>query len=335
MERIKIGIIGLGLAWERLHAPAFARLTDKFEIAAVCDTDMDKAQRVAAFLGLPRESAYGDYRDMLTRADIEAVDIMVPIGENYECAFAVIKSGKHLIAEKPLAATLESAKELISLKNQKDIKVLVAENIRYEEENVIIKRLLDEHAIGNPVYFIDNHITEFQKDMLGPGFGQTDWRQHPDFEGGVFLDSGVHHIARQRFLFGEVQSLHATGRPSGVDFAPYSCINALLTFPNNVAGHYAFFLIGKETQAPLVGFRIFGTSGVIYLEERACGFVNVTNKDGGRQTIPYQPGQGYYNELDNFYHALRHGKPIVSTPEKALGDMEVIFAMLKSANKNL
>jgi predicted dehydrogenase len=223
---------------------------------------------------------------------------------------------------------------------------MVAENYRYDEENVLIKQLIDDHRIGNPVYFIDNHVTEFQREMVGGGFARADWRQHPDFEGGVLLDTGVHHIARQRFLFGDVQSVYASGRPTQVDFTPYSCVNALITFRQNaefdrtnivratvLSGHYSFFMLGRETQSPPVGLRIFGTNGEIYLEDRACGFVNVSYKDGCHEAIAYTPDQGYYHELVNFHGALRRGEAIVSTPEKELGDMEVIFALLKSIEK--
>ena len=70
MERVKLGVIGLGLAWERLHAPALDRLKDKFEVVAVCDKDVAKAKEVAQFLGIGEENAYGDYSKMLNREDI-------------------------------------------------------------------------------------------------------------------------------------------------------------------------------------------------------------------------------------------------------------------------
>lgn len=333
MAKIKIGIIGLGMAWERLHSPAFARLSDKFEITAVCDTDMNKAKEVAQFLGLPSDAAYDDYNVMLKKADIKTVDTMVPISGNYECAKAVIKSGKHLIAEKPFCAEPEKVKELIKLRDKHGVYVLVAENFRYDEENVLIKNLISEHRIGNVIYFIDNNVTEFQKDMLGDSFAGKEWRQHPDFKGGIFLDSGIHHIARHRFLFGRVNNIFASGRETTVDFAPYSCINALLTFDCDIAGHYSFYAIGKETQAPLVGLRIFGTGGEIYLEDKCCGFVNVSYKDGYHEAIPYKPGEGYYHELDNFYRAINDNAEIVSTPEKELGDIEVVYAILESAEQ--
>lgn len=335
MQQIKIGIIGLGKAWEQLHAPAYAQLADKFKITAVCTHNQQKAQSTAHSLGLPTAAAFGDYNKMLAEADIEAVHTIVPIPENFECAKAAITHGKHIIAEKPLAATRAAAKELVALQKKTGITMLVAENSRYEEENIIIKNLLEERRIGNPVYFIDNHVTEFQKEMLDEtNFASTHWRKDADFKGGVFLDSGVHHAACHRFLFGGVRTLYAVGRPAEVDFAPYSALHAMLTFDSHVAGHYSFFIIGKETQHPAVGLRIFGTNGEIYLENKDCGYVNVSTKDGQYEAIPFTPKSGYAGELNNFYDALRNKKDIISTPEKALGDMEVIFGMLESAQED-
>jgi len=330
MDKVKLGIIGLGLAWERLHAPALSRLKDRFEIVAVCDKDMVKALNVARFLGLGDTGAYSDYNQMLERPDIEAVDTLVPIQENFECAAAVIKKGKHLICEKPFAATPEAARELITLRNKMNVKVLVAENIRYEEENALIKRLISDAHIGNPVYFIDNHIVEYNREAQTGGFAQTEWRQNPQYRGGVLLDSGIHHIARMRFLFGNVASISALGRPTSVEFSPYSCINALMSFPENIAGHYSFFLAGKETQYPLVGLRIFGTHGEIFLEERDCGYVNISYKDGRSEALPYAPSQGHYHEFEDFHTTLRFGGKIESTPEKALVDIETIFALMEA-----
>jgi predicted dehydrogenase len=335
MERIKLGIIGLGLAWERLHAPALERLNEKFEIVAVCDRDTATAKRVANFLDLPPESAYSDYNKMLGRADIEAVESLVPISGNYETAAAVMRSGKHLIAEKPFASTPKAARELIELRDKTGVKVMVAENVRYEEQHILIKSLIASGQIGNPIYFIDNHVVEYRQESEKGGFGQTAWRQNPEYEGGVIMDSGVHHIARMRFLFGNAESVYAQGRPSGLSFSPYSCINAVLRFPEKITGQYSFFMAGKETQFPAVGFRIFGTHGEIFLEDSNCGFVNITYKDNRPAVaIAYTPGQGYFHELENFYSALRLGGKIESTAEKALGDIETVHAMIDSARLN-
>jgi predicted dehydrogenase len=330
MRRIKLGLLGAGLAWERLHRPALARLADKYEVVAVCDRNIAKARSQATALGLPQDRAFYEAERLLAETDLDAVDLMVPIGENYELAKTVLKKGKHLVAEKPFAATPDHAKELARLARRHGLVTLVAENERYDSENKIIKDLIATRRVGNVAYFVDNHVAEIPQDMLGDTFAAKEWRQHPDYPGGLFLDAAVHHMARQRFLFGDVGKIFATGRHSDVEYCPYSCVNALLTFENDVVGHYAYFNIAQETQAPLVGLRVFGTQGEIYLEDKGCGFVNLSLKDGSREAIPYTPGEGYYNELLNFYNALTAGEEIVSSPEKELGDIHVIFDILKS-----
>lgn len=334
MKKVKLGIIGTGMAWERLHFPAYQKLMDKYDIQAVCDTNREKAQVAANALQLPESAVYTNHERMLDEAKLEAVDCMVPIAQNYTVAKDAISRGVHVIAEKPFAATSLEAKELTKLASKNKVHVLVAENFRYAEENQLIKKIIEERQIGNVAYFIDNNVTEFHSDMLDNNtFASREWRQHPEFKGGVFLDSAVHHFARQRFLFGNPRTLHAAGRPSDVDFSPYSCINAMITYENHITGHYTYFCIGKETQAPHVGLRIFGTHGQIYLESKDCGFVNVSLKDGTHQALPFAPEMGYQNELDNFYNALRFDEKIISTPEKELGDIQIIEAILDSCRR--
>ena len=107
MEKTKLGVIGTGMAWEKLHWPALQNLRDHYEVVAVCDTDIEKAKNFAQQIGLQPDQIYSDHRHMLRREDIGAVDVLVPIAENHNIAKDVIRAGKGLIAEKPLAATFE------------------------------------------------------------------------------------------------------------------------------------------------------------------------------------------------------------------------------------
>jgi Predicted dehydrogenases and related proteins len=322
-NKIKLGVIGIGFAWDRLHYPALKELADKYEIVAVCNKTIDKAQGFAQSINLPPENIYSDYKEMLKRPDIDTIDVLVPISENFEVAKDVLMAGKHLIAEKPLAATIEGAKELIDLKNNTNQKVMVAENFRYDDGNNIIKTVISNGEIGEVMYFVLNTGADFEKDMTSDTFGAKEWRQHPNFEGGIFLDGGIHDIALMRFLFGDASTVHAFGRPQEEPYCPYRTINTLLKFQNSVIGHYSYDSKGSELQKPPIGLRIFGTLGDIYLESKECGVVHINYKNGTNEQKTYTPSRGYYNELLNFYN-----NNIISTPEKELGDMELLFEIL-------
>ena len=112
-KKLRLGVIGTGFAWDRLHYPALKELSDKYEISAVCNKTIDKARGFAERIQLPSENIYGDYRELLKRTDLDVVDLAVPISENYEIAREVLLAGKNLIAEKPFAASPKSARELI------------------------------------------------------------------------------------------------------------------------------------------------------------------------------------------------------------------------------
>jgi len=321
MQKIRLGVIGTGMAWDRLHLPALQQLQDKYEIAAVCDTDIEKARTAAQQLGLAPDRIYNDHRVMLRRDDMDAVDVLVPIPENFDVAKDVIRTGKGLIAEKPLAATLEGARDLIALKNRHGMKMMVAENFRYEEFSKIIKEALGQ--IGEVAYFIFNTGADFEKDMTSDTFGAKEWRQHPEFPGGIFLDGGAHDMALMRCLFGDAQDVQAMATKQDKEYCPWRNINTIMRFTGGVIGSYNYWSSFGELAKPPVGLRIFGSLGEIVLESKECGVVQIHYRDGRSEQKSFVPEKGFYNELLSFYNG-----DIVSTPEKELGDMELIFEIL-------
>ncbi len=334
MQKIKVAIIGCGLAWERLHLPAYQELQDKYEIVACCDIEMKKAIKAAEMVGLSNDNAYQDYREMLNREEVDAVDIMVPIPQNFSLSKEIGKNGINIICEKPMATNLEEAREYMNFAKEYGIQVMIAENFRYNQENNIIRDILQEGRIGEVIYFIANYIIDFPQERLGDTFGAKEWRQHPAFPGGRLLDGAIHYLAGIRHIFGGIESLHAYGKSQEEEYVPYLSTNINLKFKSGVIGQVAYFPSGKEMQRPLVGLRVFGQEGMVYLEERECGVVNIAYNDGASEKISYQPERGFYNELLNFYNALIGKEEIAVTPEVEYGDIKTILAILESIEKN-
>src|SRR5690554_6338494 len=133
---LNVGIIGAGMAFERLHLPAYQELGDKFRITALCDLDPEKTRALAGPLGLLEEDLYTDYLELAGRDDLQVIDIMVPIELNYKVTAGVaeVVSGRSkppaIIGEKPLAPTLAQAKAHMELAKKYGVPILIAENYR-------------------------------------------------------------------------------------------------------------------------------------------------------------------------------------------------------------
>ncbi len=330
MKKIRLGVIGTGLAWERLHYPALLELQDKYEIVALANRTRGDAEAFAKKINLDQKNVYDNYAELLKRDDIDAVDILVPIGQNYKVSEDVANSGKSFICEKPMAPDMEQADKYLELSRRKDLKILIAENYRYNEENNKIKQMINEGRIGEIVYFIKNNVTCFPCEMSKNTYAGTEWRQHPDYPGGTFLDAALHDLAAVRHIFGDIECVQAFGRPQKQDFSPYLSINSNILFKSNVIGQYTYFPSGTEALKPLVGFRIFGTKGQIFLDDKTSGIITVAYNDGKTETVNFTPDRGYYNELLNFYNAMNGIEDIYVTPEVEYGDVKTVFRILDS-----
>lgn len=334
MRKLKVGVIGTGMAFERLHYPAYQQLADRYEIAAISDTKREQLRLWTERLSLDPSRAYPDFQEMLQQDDLDVIDIMVPIELNYEVTAAVAKrlagQRKGIICEKPLAPSLAQAESARKLPEKYKLPIMIAENYRYNQETDMIRDLIRTERIGAVFYFIQNRIMDFPSDMIKSSFSAKEWRQRPEFPGGVITDTAVHDLAGLRHIFGPIDRLQAFGRPQTADFAPYSVVNVNLLFKSGITGQFSFFCAGQEMQRPLIGLRIFGTQGMIYLEERDAGTINLAFNDGRSEQIPYEPQKGFYNELLNFYNALTGTEQISVTPEMEYGDLKTVQEIIKS-----
>jgi len=334
MERLKVGIIGTGMAFEKLHYPVYQELEKNYEIVALCNEDRSKALSWAERLGVNLEKVYADYRELAKLAELQIIDIMVPISQNFIVTEAVAQlvagKKKAIICEKPLAPNLEQAQAAVGLIEKYQVPIMIAENYRYNEDPKLIKDLITEGQIGEVDYFLWNRVLNFPDDMKRDAFSAKEWRQHPDFPGGVFYDTAVHDLAALRYIFGEINELTAYGQHKEITLGQFSIVNVIFRFQSGFTGSYNFYTAGKEMQRPLVGLRIMGRKGEIYQEERDSGTINLALNDGTKKQYPYRPQRGYYNELLNLYHAYLGEEEIAVTPKVEFGDAKTALAILES-----
>lgn len=130
MEPIGLGIIGCGIAAHDLHWPALREMKDRFRITAVCNHTEPKAKAFSETVGgVPYVL---DYKDLLSREDVDAVSIILPFELNCRVAEDALRAGKHVMAEKPLASNLDDAKKMLTYgETYAPLVMMVAENFRY------------------------------------------------------------------------------------------------------------------------------------------------------------------------------------------------------------
>jgi predicted dehydrogenase len=145
-ERLRVGIVGLGVG--RGHAEAFRRLADRFDLAAVCDVDADKAHAVAAAFEVPRVCR--DFAELCRLPDLDVVDICTPSFLHFEQTLQALAAGKHVIVEKPVAGSLREVDDLIAAEARAGRRVLPIFQYRFGAGLQKLRYLVQQGIAGQP-----------------------------------------------------------------------------------------------------------------------------------------------------------------------------------------
>ena len=175
------------------------------DLAAVCDTDPARAHNVAENLGC---QGYTEYRTLLADPHIESVDITLPHHAHYEVAKAALEQGKHVLIEKPMAATSAQCLELIALARERGLTFTVAENTRFVGAYLAAARMLRAGELGTPrlirTLIYGSEVDRLSNTQLWKG-------RRVGTIGGAIFDAGPHSFYLLKWLFGEIAALHAVG----------------------------------------------------------------------------------------------------------------------------
>jgi predicted dehydrogenase len=128
MKRVKVGLIGCGLIAQVMHLPYLRELSNCFELTALCDLSSGLLKVLGQEYGV--SNTYLDYRQLLDRADIDAV--LVLSQHHAPAAIAAARAGKHIFVEKPMVVNLDEADELIETARGVGVQVMVGYMKRYD-----------------------------------------------------------------------------------------------------------------------------------------------------------------------------------------------------------
>ena len=211
MPDITIGLIGYG-GIGRVHAAAYRAIPFHYglnaksvTIGGVATTRLETARQAAREIGCEFYTA--DYRDLLARPDIDAVDICTPNNSHHEIALAAAAAGKHIYCEKPLAMSAEQAQAMAQAVAAADLKGQLTFNFRFFPAIVRAKQLISEGFLGEIFSFRGRYHRSSYISRDKP----LSWRLRRELTGGgALFDLGSHILDLLYYLLGDFDAVFGT-----------------------------------------------------------------------------------------------------------------------------
>jgi predicted dehydrogenase len=328
-EPLRLALIGAGTFARDAYLPSLAPHPDQLRVTAVYSRTLAHAAALTEQIAYPVD-ATDDLAALLSRPDVEAVAVLLPIAAMPAIIRAALAAGKHVLSEKPLAPDVATGRDLLAhyraaqQTHHPGLVWMVGENWRYEEAFVRAADLVHSGIIGDPLtcsWAIYAPITERNK------YYHSSWRRDSSFPGGFPLDTGVHHVAVLRMILGEIAQVSAVARQVSPDLPPVDTLAATLQFDSGAVGTYlASYVVGAPWPPQL---HIVGTRGSLRVQRKAIE----TTVDGTTEQINCSGFDGVEKELLAFARAIRQTEPHLSPPEQALQDLAVMEAILAAAEQ--
>ena len=187
MRDVRIGIIGCGGIANGKHLPSLAKL-DNVQIVGFCDLIPERAKDAKENYGTEDAAVYEDYRELLKRDDIEVVHVLTPNCSHAEISVAALESGKHVMCEKPMAASFKEAEAMSAAAKKSGKFLTIGYQTRSQTTHQFVRHLIEEGALGE-VYYIKAPAIRRR--------GVPLWGVFLDKEkqgGGPMIDIGTHSI---------------------------------------------------------------------------------------------------------------------------------------------
>jgi myo-inositol 2-dehydrogenase/D-chiro-inositol 1-dehydrogenase len=257
MKKVRFGLIGYG-AWGRHHARAISECSES-ELVAIATRA--PAGHVEAREKHPGAKLFTDYRELLALPDIDVVDVVLPTDLHFEVGSAVLRAGKHLLLEKPMAGNFAHCNELIKLAEQQKRLLAVGHEFRLSSLWGRVKSMIDDGAIGEPQYA----LIELWRNPYRQG---TDgWRYDIKRVGNWILEEPIHFFDLARWYFsklGNPQSVFARANARRPDHPELQDnFSAIVNFPR---GAYAVISQTLSAFEHHQVAKITGTRGALWAQ---------------------------------------------------------------------
>lgn len=342
MSRFKLALLGCGDVAQRDYLPEFHRIEDRAELVAVCGRTEQRARAVAEEHGV--EAWYTDYREMLRKCEADAVINLTPIQMHLETNLAALRAGKHVYSEKPVAPSVNDARQLGEEARQRGLVLVCAPSVMLFPQVLYAQQVLREGMIGE-VYSARGH----GYGGVPPWSGYTsDPSQFFSAGGGPARDMGVYPLHALTGLLGPARSVTAMttrvlqsftvgdGPAQGKQVRVEEDDNwqLLLDFGNSRLASVSANNVVQDSRAPQL--ELYGLGGTIALDLLDVSApVEILRRGAEWESIeiPHvrQSGPDHLLGVEHLLECIGHGTESILSIEHAAHVIEIIEAGHKAA----
>ena len=204
---VHIGCIGVGQIGKR-HLERYDQIAGA-EVVAVADINAEEAQRVAGMHDVPH--VYTDFRELLARDDIEAVDVCLHNNLHMPVTVAALGAGKHVYCEKPMAGAYCDAEVMYNTAQRLGLKLSIQLARLFDKETKAARVLIEAGKLGKLYHARSTGYRRRGRPYVD-GYGTATFVRKESAAGGAMYDMGVYHIARMLYLLDNPKVLRISGK---------------------------------------------------------------------------------------------------------------------------
>lgn len=335
-RKLGFGVISAsGMAKEHMKAIKFNK---QAELRAICDIDQDKVKAAAEEFHV---DWYCDYRELLSRDDIDAVVIVTPDHIHCEQTIGALEAGKHVLCEKPMALTMEECKDMIAAAERTGNKLMIGQICRYTPGFRLAKQLIDNGEIGE-LFYVESEYAHDYTNITGAG----NWRLDPVRLRPAFLGGGCHAVDLLRWVAGDPYEVMAFSNKKVLKSWPVDdCTIAIMRFPNDIIGK-VFVSAGCKREYTMRSV-FYGDKGTIIADNTTPHITlykkNISGKDNlfegvEDQTISMQypvalSSHNTISEINEFVDIITNGKPVLTDGKQGAATVAACLAAVEAARR--
>ncbi|MCE5215334.1 MAG: Gfo/Idh/MocA family oxidoreductase [Methanobacterium sp.] len=306
MKSINVGVIGVG-AMGQNHVRVYSKIKNA-NLLAISDLMKGTLAEVSKEYNTV---GYVDYGNILEMPEIDAVSVCVPTTYHFEVVMGAIEQGKHVLVEKPIAFTLDEAKEMVDAARDAGVKLATGHVERFNPAVIEAKRLIDEGVIGEVVSASAKRVGPFPPRIKDVG---------------VTIDLAIHEVDIMFHLFDSpVSNVYANmgSRLEKCEFEDHA--ELMMKFENGTVGvlETNWLTPYKKRQLEIIG--VDGIISIDYIDQE----VEVYGKNA--QKVEVEHKEPLKEELDSFLSSIINDEEPRITGEDGIHALKVVLAAMKSA----